>query len=68
MRNGLNFLEQTERERFIDGQGCSNTQINRGDCSKQEDRHCDRTPERVLKLVKAFNERNKHQAKGHKGL
>ena len=60
--------EQSEGEGLVDRKCCTNTEVDGDESSGQEDRHRHRTTERVLELVEALDERNKHQTKGNQGL
>ena len=53
--------EEAEGQRFVNGKGCTNTEINREQRSKEEHGSGDRPPERVLKLIEALDEGDQHQ-------
>ena len=61
-------LEKAEGQGLINWHRCTNSEINRGNCSKQEDRHCNRATEWVLELVETLDKWNQHQTEWNQGL
>ena len=56
--------EQSQGEGLIDRKSGANTEVDGEDGAEEERGHSHWTPEGVLKLIEALDERNEHQAQG----